>query len=99
MCLINSTECILYSVVRFLSSESIPERDPQSVGAAEPDGVEKVTASELAGADVEQTPERGTQKEPIKPYSSYMYRVTIQDVSWVVLTSKQRLHFSIRSIY
>ena len=34
----------------------IPERDPQSVGAAEPDGVEKVTASELAGADVEHTP-------------------------------------------
>ena len=33
-----------------------PERDPQSVGAADPDGVEKVTASELAGADVEHTP-------------------------------------------
>ena len=26
------------------------------MGAAEPDGVEKVTASELAGAEVEQTP-------------------------------------------
>ena len=33
-----------------------PESDPHRVGAAEPPGVEKVTASELAGADVEQTP-------------------------------------------
>ena len=55
-----------YNIARFLICDIVPERDPQSVGAAEPEGVEKVTASELAGAEVEQTPTSAAVAVPVE---------------------------------